>query len=411
MNVGTPEALQVARMIAVQKWRYLGTAFHTLIPIETTDIPHPMGVDKYWRLVYNPNMMKDWTPKQMAGVLYHEVLHLLRNHHARTDNSGADRELANVAQDLEINDNIITEKGELPDGCNIWDHPQIAAMGLDRELLWEQYYKLLNEKLPNPPQPSPMGGSCGDGQQRAWESGPPKGSGGEDGSGESDVPGVSPGRGEMVKRKVAEDVKEAMSRDPGKVPGHLQVWSGDLLEPKVPWRHELSASIRHAIRFKAGLVDYSYHRPSRRQAAYGDVIAPTMRQPIPSIAVIIDTSGSMHGLIEQAMAEVSGVLNACGATDIRVLGVDADVSTDQHGIRSATQVNLGGGGGTDMTVGITYLLEHKPLPDICIILTDGFTGWRVDQPPFKVIVGMLDTGYSEKPPSWMKTIQIMEGRE
>src|SRR5256886_16800616 len=103
----------------------------------------------------------------------------------------------------------------------------------------------------------------------------------------------------------------------------------------------------------SGAVDYSYRRPSRRAAAVSDVVLPALRRPVPEVAVVCDTSGSMtEDLLAMVLAEVEGLLRALGlARQVRVLACDTAVAPAQR-VRSARQVELIGRGGTGMCPGI-----------------------------------------------------------
>ena len=82
---------------------------------------------------------------------------------------------------------------------------------------------------------------------------------------------------------------------------------------------------------------------------------------MPRVAVVVDTSGSMgEDDLAAALAEISGVLKEVGVGRERVaaLSCDADAHT-VHRVTSADQVELLGGGGTDMRVGLTAAL-HAP---------------------------------------------------
>jgi hypothetical protein len=61
----------------------------------------------------------------------------------------------------------------------------------------------------------------------------------------------------------------------------------------VDWRREFASLVRRGVGDQAGAVDYSYRRPARRQAGFGRVIHPALRQPSVDVAMVIDTSGSM----------------------------------------------------------------------------------------------------------------------
>ena len=110
-------------------------------------------------------------------------------------------------------------------------------------------------------------------------------------------------------------------------------------------------------------MDYSYRRPSRRSTVAGDVVLPALRRPVPEIAVVCDTSGSMtEDLLAMVLAEVEGLLRALGlARQVRVLACDSAVAPAQR-VSSARQVQLIGGGGTNMGAGITAAVALRPRP-------------------------------------------------
>lgn len=151
------------------------------------------------------------------------------------------------------------------------------------------------------------------------------------------------------------------------------------------------------------MVEYSYRRPSRR--ALDDVILPTLQRPIPDVAIVVDTSGSMDDdLLGRALAEVEGVLKRAGLRQVRVLAVDTDV----HAVRNVTrasQIRLAGGGGTDMGAGIAAAAALRPRPSVVIVLTDGYTPWPDRAPAgMRVVVGLLAGGW--EPPHWARTVLI-----
>ena len=59
---------------------------------------------------------------------------------------------------------------------------------------------------------------------------------------------------------------------------------------------------------------------------------------------------------------------------VRILSCDA-ASTSAQAVRSVADVQLVGGGGTDMRVGIDAGNAARPAPHVVIVLTDGDTPW------------------------------------
>jgi predicted metal-dependent peptidase len=156
-------------------------------------------------------------------------------------------------------------------------------------------------------------------------------------------PGTGQAEAELIRRQVARQIVEH-NRTCGNVPGHLQRWAEKKLRPRVDWRRELAAAIRAAIADVAGMADYSYRRPSRRQGQVGNgkVVLPSLRRPVPEVAVIVDTSGSMsNGLLAKALAEVAGVLRATGQ-GAAVLAVDTTVQAVRACSTRARSCSLAG---------------------------------------------------------------------
>jgi hypothetical protein len=80
---------------------------------------------------------------------------------------------------------------------------------------------------------------------------------------------------------------------------------------------------------------------------------------------------------------------------------------------SATQVELYGGGGTDLEIGLRAFIDrtHDPI-DLLVIVSDCHTLWPADVPPFPVITIRVGDG---APPPWgnhgvYKVITIDEAR-
>lgn len=89
----------------------LRRAFYALTPV-SVEGSQTMSVDKYWRVYIDFQEMSAKGIDYASGILNHEIWHVLRKHHEQIDNyqsvpAGYDKVvLANLAQDLEINDDI-----------------------------------------------------------------------------------------------------------------------------------------------------------------------------------------------------------------------------------------------------------------------------------------------------------------
>lgn len=407
------DIVQVARYKLTHVMPYLHDAVFSLILVHKPGFK-TMAVDKYWRCYYDEEIIrKQWTLEEVVGVLYHEINHLLREHHMRGEPLGPHNQRSwNVAGDLEINDDI--------DEISEFKLPDVAIrpnlFGWDNNLLAEQYYKLYKDQQQDEGQgegegdgqggtseaePGPASGDCGsaaDGQSREYEQPSPS-----EGS-----QGVNEAEAEIVRDKTADSIQEATDKRMGRVPGDLQRWAKKRKTKTIDWRKELRASIKRAIAQKSGATDYTMSRPSRRD--YPDIVMPSLVDPMPRVAVVIDTSGSIgQQEVEKALTETGKILTSIGSREgITAISCDAQVHNVQRVLKE-TQIKLHGGGGTDMGRGIAAAAKLRPRVDICIVITDGYTPWP-DRPPsgMKVIIALSVPHNNHATPKWAKTIVLKE---
>jgi predicted metal-dependent peptidase len=166
------------------------------------------------------------------------------------------------------------------------------------------------------------------------------------------------------------------------------------------------------VAWAGGAVDYTYRRPSRRSAALRGVVLPSLRRPLPRVAIVVDTSGSMGPEeLAAALGEVTGVLREVGirGNRVAVLACDADVHVVSR-VMATEQVSLTGGGGTDMRIGIAAAVAAPDRPQIVIVLTDGHTPWPDEPPACRLIAGLIGAS-SSAPPGWVESVRIGAGAD
>ncbi|MER5630416.1 vWA domain-containing protein [Streptomyces nitrosporeus] len=380
--------LLAARYRAAADRPYLASALYALTVVESERVP-TMGVDRYWRCYVSPAFVDRTPVAELAGVWVHEVAHLLRDHHGRAGRLPAadqrDRLRVNVAQDCEINDDLLADGLALPPG-----RVEPRLFGLADGQLFEAY-------LPGLPA-FPEIHDCGPGahgQPVEWEAG-----------GKGGPTRIGPAEADALRRRTAEEMR-AHTRARGTLPGGWKRWADEVLEPAVDWRQMLAGAVREAAAWAAGAVDYTYRRPSRRGAALRGVVLPSLRRPLPRVAVVIDTSGSMgEEELGSALAEVTGVLREVGVRGNRVtvLACDADVRAVSR-VAATEQITLDGGGGTDMRAGITAALAGPERPGVVIVLTDGCTPWPQEPVSCRVIAALIGPS-APPPPAWVETVRV-----
>jgi predicted metal-dependent peptidase len=406
--------LAAARLWAAAHYPYLASGIFAARIVPAPGIA-TVAVDPGWRLWADPELTASWTAPQLGSVLVHHVCHLLREHGGRAGLAGVRPEESRTwirSADAEINDDLVPAGLQLP-GDPIMPH----HLGCPPGQLAEQYFATVRSPGPRD-QPAGHGHPGGDGQPDQGGDGQPFPPGatvldcgsGADGLGrpwQADHPAMlPPWQARLLQRLVAQQCLSA-ARQAGNVPAGLLRWAAAVLEPKVDWRRALAAELRKAVADTAGAVDYTYRRPSRRAAAAGGVVLPALRRPVPEVAVVCDTSGSMSDeLLAASLAEVEGLLKALGlARQLRVLACDTAAGAARR-ISSARQVELVGGGGTDMGAGVAAASALRPRPAIIVVLTDGFTPWP-DGPPrgSRVVVGLLGDEAPEAP-DWARAIRV-----
>ncbi|MEU4250723.1 VWA-like domain-containing protein [Amycolatopsis sp. NPDC026612] len=404
MTPGTmdEEKLFAARLHAVRNRPYLATALFALHTVESRWVP-TMAVDRHWRCYVSPAFV-DRTPlAELAAVWVHEVSHLLRDHHGRSDRYAAKHELTgpgerlrmNIAADCEINDDVFGDGLARPEGA-----VRPALLRLPEGQLMEDYLR----RFRLGPYTDRFAwldcGSGADGLERGWELGP------------EGAHGLSAQERDAVRFRVAQGI----TGSPGSVPKGWQRWAQEAFHPPQPWRDLLGAAVRSAM--SGAGEDYTYGRPARRSAGLPGVVLPSLRRRPPHVCVIVDTSGSVSDAeLGSALLEIAAIVRAIGGRRdlVSVLSCDAAAHVTAELCR-AEGISLVGGGGTDLRTGFAKALRGTPRPDVIVALTDGQTPWPEARPPARTIVGLFprqcpadetDPYYRpDTPPAWARVVTV-----
>lgn len=387
--------LEIARAIIHEKAPYFSAGLYRLklVPVQGMGT---LAVDDSQRLYYDPDL--DLEPKVLASYLVHELLHLVDRHPERgaacdvsTDEEAA---IFNTAADCALYALMRTGK------WYIKDHLRPEHFNMEPGRPVEDYYRELRGQYDCAPRPYPYigQGSCGSsatGHRAQWEQ-----------------PRTE--RGSMSRDILRRHIAEAMrihEKIHGSIPHGYERLVDDILgTPKVPWRRLLTYLLRGAA-YNPGNVDFSRARPSKRQQATPDVIRPSMVQPSPHVAVVVDTSGSMsRDDLTDALSEVAGVIRATECSEgLRVYSCDSSVAAVSQ-VWHAGQVALHGGGGTNMVKGLREAAEHRP--DVIIVVTDGHTTWTKQNPTgAHVIVALVGDGHAplSSVPTWARGVEVNDG--
>jgi predicted metal-dependent peptidase len=181
----------------------------------------------------------------------------------------------------------------------------------------------------------------------------------------------------------------------------------------------LGAAVRSAVGAAGAGEDHSHRRPSRRSAAVPGVLLPSLGRVPTRVCIVIDTSGSVSDAeLGSALLEVAAISRAVGGRrdQVSVISCDAAAGVAVPLCR-AEDIELVGGGGTDLRAGFARALRSRPRPDVIVALTDGQTPWPSAQPPCRTVVGLFprtprpayeaDSDYvPDAPPSWARVVTI-----
>ncbi|MFG3280789.1 VWA-like domain-containing protein [Streptomyces sp. NPDC048111] len=411
-NPGTLDfdKLFAARLHAARVRPYLATALFALHPVEAPEVM-TMAVDRHWRCYVSPAFVARTPVEQLAGVWVHEVSHLLRDHHGRSDRFAREHGLTgrgerlrmNIAADCEINDDVYGDGLVRPKGA-----VGPSSLGLRAGLLMEDYLREFrlgpNTRLLN----WLDCGSGADGLERGWELGP----------------GGSHALSEQERDAVRFRVAEGIRGRPGSVPEGWRRWAEEAFHPPQPWRELLGAALRAAVSGAGTGEDYTYGRPARRSVGVPRVVLPSLRRTPPRVCVIIDTSGSVSDAeLGSALLEVAAISSAVGGGRDLVSVLPCDAAA--HFVRTLCRgegIALVGGGGTDLRAGFARALAARPRPDVIVVMTDGQTPWPDSRPPCRTVVGLFpraggrrsavedDPDYvPDRPPAWARVVEIGSG--
>ena len=380
---------------------------HAMFSMQTvvTDRVEVIAADEHWRLYANPVAVCKLPVPELAQRLAHMVWHLLFDHAARARSMDVD--VRTVGAWETATHAVI---GETLQASGMDDHglpplPEESRLTVGASA--EEHFarltclSVLGEELPEERTAEGCGSAC-DGLPRAYES-----------PATEDAGALSRLTAMELRKRIAIELGQHLERC-GTVPGEYVRWIERMREPRLPWPQLLAATVRRAVSWTAGQQDYTYGRFSRRQSATPGTRLPGMRRPVPEVALVVDTSVSVDDeLLSQALGEVEGAIRSTGVRkeSVTVVVCDADVQSTAR-VQSAQQVVLGGGGGTDMRVGIRHAAEMRPRPQVIVVLTDGFTPWPAEPVPGAVVVaGLLAHGGVTVPatPDWVTRVECLVG--
>ncbi len=187
----------------------------------------------------------------------------------------------------------------------------------------------------------------------------------------------------------------SLARAEGRLPGAVQETLDGAHAGTVDWRTLLRRYMTGAAK-----RDYSWSLPNRRFIDSGLYLPSIRSEGIDSIAVVVDTSGSLPPRTLAAFwAEVREIATEIAPERVIVLQVDAAVqdAAEYAPGELPDEIAIRGRGGTDFRPGFTWLEERDVRPGVCLYLTDmECSRYPATAPPFDV----LWCNWGDPPDNW-----------
>lgn len=263
--------------------------------IAYSDMIPTMGVDKYARLMINPEFVVK-NQAHIKGIVIHEALHIFFGHTtdtrsklAYTDNAQHNK-IANIAEDCAINQFVqesLPASAITPNTLS----QMLDNIQIDYNQSSEYYYDIIVNNMKEEKQSSVKNEMCATDEMA-----------GENIQDEMDKMGIEHISQEEVNEKVLETAQE-ICKSQGHQYGGLVDFAKEMMNPKVDWRPLLQATIRNAEK-KVWTIHakQTFKRVSRRSS---QILIPKRNGQKISVALSFDTSGSISSdMVNQFLAEI-----------------------------------------------------------------------------------------------------------
>ncbi len=396
------EQLAQDRQQLLLRWPFVGGIIMRMELISVRDDRLDTACTDGDNIFVDINFYSKLTKDERLFVLAHEVWHSILLHFARRQDR--DRELFNIATDLEIQFTLMEEKMHEP---FVLPHDSKWS-GLSAEEIYENLPDFRNKLLQ------------GNGKQGKFSS---DGKNGFDKhiyqndtcsvpetavseKGQPDNPFVIDKdyepcvSNETVERSRSRTIASAqqMERTQGKLPAGIQALLKKLQKPSLPWQELLKQFVTTCYGGKRRWL------PPARRHVWQDLYLPSMRDEVLKAVVAIDTSGSTQGDLPVFFAELVSLMKSFGKFDLDVIQCDAKIQVVEHYSDanlppSNKKWEIKGLGGTDFCPVFEYIQKKmKEQPDLLLFFTDGF-GSALKQRPAYPVMWVLTRG-GVKPADW-----------
>lgn len=377
-----------ARIELLSQHPFFGQLAQYLYPTATDSI-ETAAVDGESQFLINPKFGMSCNINDMLFVVVHETMHLATSTHSRFPEYG-NKQIWNIASDIAINYIILNKDHGA--GIDLPREDLIVPLYKGFEKYWglateEIYYRLLKESKDCPV--CNGSGSGESGNSKSGGSGQPGSSRShsgdcpfkgfwvdESGSMCGSAEGMTEDQVNQWKRRISNAAAQA--RQAGNLPGALDYFVTDLLQPKKNWKRELRMETCKALRRR-----YDWKRISRRTA--GIVRTPGQSPYLPSALLYMDTSGSMSDNdLREAINEMAEIVRIAGGRATLILG-DAEIYySGEISLKELSKLPVQRGG-TNFIPLFEHIEEKKLKPSVLVGFSDLEGPFPACTPDFPVI--------------------------
>ena len=375
------ETLELDRVRLLLDQPFIGAVLIRLNLIPVVDFRCPTATTDGQNIFVNPDFYLKMSPGERRFLLAHEVWHIVYLHFLR--GRGRDRDIFNMAADMEINFMLKQERFTVPASALL---PPPKWQRFNAE---ELYYRLLKEN-------SASARSVFDVHLEPGRDDRP-----DDENGDDELLVMDPDYkvdfGSDPENSVREKVVEAAvqyEKQRGDLPGKLKRIVDRFRGGKLHWKELLAQYVTSCFGGSRRWL------PPNRRYISGGLYLQSRRDSRLQAILAIDTSGSTVGDFPLFAGELTNLLNSFGQYELTVICCDAKIqSVETYSPENpfdGKTVQFEGCGGTSFKPVFDYVDKNFSDVQILIYFTDGF-GDDPKKPPYPVMWVITPNGENRIP--------------
>lgn len=383
LKIKAAEQLEADRIKLLMEQPFVGAVLirQNLIPV--VDSRCETATTDGQNIFVSPEFYLAMTPGERRFLLAHEVWHTVFLHFLRRGNR--DRNLFNIAADMEVNALLRSEKFKLrPDALL----PEPEWNGLNAEEIYEQ---LLHQNEEEQAEGMDQHIEPEDDMENL------SGAGGEAADEVIMDPDFQVDFGshpeDLAKEKVIEAAAQC-ERKRGTLPAHIVRIVENFRAGKLHWKELLAQFVTSCFGGSRRWLP-----PNRRYISSG-LYLQSRRDSQLNAVLAIDTSGSTGEDLARFAGELAGLLNTFSNYELKVICCDSKIQSVENFSGAAPfdgkHFTFKGGGGTSFKPVFEYIAKESEQPDLLIYFTDGY-GDLPEKPAYPVMWVITPGGRNDIP--------------